>query len=69
MQALLTQREAAHALRLSTRTLERLRQSGAGPKFVRLTTAVRYRPGDLETWIAGRVVTSTSTILKKENPR
>jgi hypothetical protein len=36
MTALLTQREAATILRLSTRTLERLRVTGTGPKFIRI---------------------------------
>jgi len=35
--ALLTQREAALALRLSERTLERWRVAGIGPRFVRLS--------------------------------
>jgi hypothetical protein len=34
---LLTQREAASVLRLSERTLERLRVSGLGPKFCRMS--------------------------------
>jgi excisionase family DNA binding protein len=60
MLALLTQSEAAELLRLSERTLERLRVSGAGPKFCRLGHSVRYRLGDVEAWIASRVVGSTS---------
>jgi predicted DNA-binding transcriptional regulator AlpA len=58
---LLTQREAALALRCSERTLERLRVSGLGPKFVRCgRRSIRYRERDLSEWIASRVVTSTS---------
>ena len=34
---LLTQREAALRLTLSTRSLERMRCTGGGPKFVRLS--------------------------------
>jgi hypothetical protein len=69
MQALLNERQAAALMSLSVRSLQRLRQTG-GPKFVRVgKSAVRYRPGDLETWIAGRLVTSTSAILKKETTR
>ena len=33
MQSLLTQRQCAEMLALSERTLERLRQSGLGPRF------------------------------------
>ena len=58
---LLTQREAASVLRLSERTLERLRCSGLGPKFIRLDQkSVRYQQSALDEWIAGRVVRSTS---------
>ena len=57
---LLTGREAAHVLRLSERTIERMRVSGKGPKFVRINHSVRYRAQDLDAYIAARVVASTS---------
>jgi len=57
---LLTQREAALALRLSERTLERWRVSGIGPHFVRLNHSIRYRQQDLDAHVAARVVASTS---------
>jgi predicted DNA-binding transcriptional regulator AlpA len=60
MQSLLTQSECAELLRLSERTLERLRVSGSGPKFLRIRHSVRYRPGDVEAWLASRTVQSTS---------
>lgn len=60
MQALLTQRKAAALLCLSERTLERHRVAGTGPPYVRAGRSVRYRETDLETWIASRVVRSTS---------
>jgi hypothetical protein len=63
MATLLTQREAALALRLSERTLERLRVTGTGPRFVKAGRSIRYREGDLEVWIAGRVVGSTSEVV------
>jgi excisionase family DNA binding protein len=62
MLRLLTQAEAARVLRLSERTLERLRVSGGGPLFVKARRAVRYREADLEAWIDARVVSSTSAI-------
>jgi predicted DNA-binding transcriptional regulator AlpA len=58
--AMLTQREVAHYLRLSERTLERLRVTGDGPAFVKLLRRVLYRQADLDEWIASRVVRSTS---------
>ena len=57
---LLTQREAAVVLRLSTRTLERWRVAGIGPRFVRLNHSIRYRQQDLDAHVAARVVASTS---------
>jgi predicted DNA-binding transcriptional regulator AlpA len=61
METLMSQREVALALRLSERTLERLRVSGLGPRFLRCGgRAVRYRQSDIDAWIAKRVVASTS---------
>jgi hypothetical protein len=62
MLALLTQSEAAELLRVTERTLERLRVAGTGPKFIRIgkTKAIRYRPGDVEAWLATKLVSSTS---------
>jgi excisionase family DNA binding protein len=57
---LLDQREAAKLLRLSERTLERLRLEGGGPLYVKAGRCVRYRETDLEAWIAARIVSSTS---------
>jgi predicted DNA-binding transcriptional regulator AlpA len=58
---LLLQREAACVLRLSERTLERLRVSGLGPKFIRCGgRSVRYRQSDLDDWVTSRLVRSTS---------
>jgi excisionase family DNA binding protein len=57
---LLTQREAASVLRLSQRTLERFRVSGAGPTYVKAGRLVRYREHDLEKWIDSRAIGSTS---------
>jgi hypothetical protein len=59
---LLTQREAASALRLSPHTLKKLRVSGRGPKFIRLNRSIRYRQSDLESWLDGRVRQSTSEV-------
>ena len=58
---LLKQREAAQALSLSVRSLERMRCEGNGPKYVRLSRGrIAYREEDLARWIAERVVSSTS---------
>jgi len=59
---LLDQREAAKLLRLSERTLERLRVHGGGPSYIKCGRSVRYRACDIEKWIAARIVSSTSEI-------
>ncbi len=65
MQQLLDQREAAALLKLSTRSMERMRLTGAGPRFVRCGYSVRYRVEDLEAWVAARIVGSTSEPIKE----
>jgi excisionase family DNA binding protein len=60
---MLTVLEAADYLRLSTRTLERLRCSGLGPKYVKLGRSIRYQRDALDEWIAGRVFQSTSEVV------
>jgi predicted DNA-binding transcriptional regulator AlpA len=62
---LLNQAEAAELLRLSQRTMERMRCVGGGPRFVRLRGSIRYRIVDIEEWIAlrfVRVMTETSLV-------
>ncbi len=62
--ALLFTAEAAYLLGLSPRTLEALRLRGGGPPFVAVTPkAVRYRPRDIEAWVAEHMRVSTSESL------
>ena len=53
-------REAAGRLGLATSTLAKLRLSGAGPKYLKLGRAVRYRISDLTEWQDRRIRLSTS---------
>jgi excisionase family DNA binding protein len=57
---MLTTQDAADYLRLSKRTLERMRVDGLGPRFIRLRRSIRYRQSDLEQWLASQTVRSTS---------
>ena len=54
--SLLTTIEAAKFLRLSPRTLERLRVQGDGPRFMKagrgLRARVLYTPSDLHDWVS-----------------
>jgi len=49
-----TQREAAEVLRLSERTLERMRLTGLGPAYVKAGRRVLYRQADLEKWVVSQ---------------
>ncbi len=63
--SLMTVAEAAHYCRLSRPTLDRYRVTGEGPRFAKFGPgkgAVRYRQEDLDAWIAGRLVRSTSEL-------
>jgi hypothetical protein len=57
--ALLTEAEAADFLRLSVRTLQAWRLRVAGPAFVQVGRAIRYRRRDLITWIEANTVSPT----------
>lgn len=57
---ILDTREAARYIRLSKPTLERLRLTGEGPCYAKLGKSVRYRREDLDSWLASRLVRSTS---------
>lgn len=57
----LNQVEAAELLRVSARALEKWRQRGSGPAFIRANRRVVYALGDLEAWLAsGRRHSTTS---------
>ena len=51
LDALLREQEAADLLCLSIRTLQSWRIRSAGPPFVQVGRAVRYRRRDLIAWI------------------
>ena len=49
---LLTRRELAETLRVSTRTVERLTASGVLPQPVRIGRSVRWRSAEIYEWLA-----------------
>ena len=55
----LDNREAAHYLKLSPRTLDRLRLTGEGPRFRKFGRRVIYAIEDLEVWANERIVGPT----------
>ena len=52
----MTRNELAVELRVKAQTLAAWACRGEGPTYVRVGRAVRYRRGDVETWLAGRTV-------------
>ncbi len=56
----LTQSEAAEVLRLSPRTLERMRLDGTGPRFRKFGRRVAYAVEDIHAWADARTFSSTS---------
>ncbi len=56
----LTNDEAAAFLKLSPRTLEKMRGIGGGPPFRKLGRRVTYRIDELESWANARTCESTS---------
>ena len=62
---ILNTREAANYVRLGKPTLEHYRIKGDGPVFLRLGSAIRYRKTDLDAWLDGRRVRSTSERCKR----
>jgi predicted site-specific integrase-resolvase len=57
---LLRETDAAQALGVSPRTLQKWRWNGKGPKFIRLNGAVRYDTADIESFVSGARRSSTS---------
>jgi excisionase family DNA binding protein len=52
MQDLLTEREVARQIKVSLASLRKWRVERRGPQFVKVGALVRYRPEDVERWMA-----------------
>jgi predicted DNA-binding transcriptional regulator AlpA len=57
---LVTPKEAAAFLRLSESFLAKARMRGDGPRYRKLSRAVRYAKADLEAWLRSCTKTSTA---------
>lgn len=58
--SLLDERQTAARLSISHRTLQKMRVAGSPLPFVKLGNSVRYRPEDIEAFIAANLRSSTS---------
>jgi excisionase family DNA binding protein len=54
--SLVTEVQTAELLNISIRTLQAWRIKSAGPRFVRVGRAIRYRRSDLTAWIEANTV-------------
>jgi len=52
MESLLTENQVSENLQVSLACLRRWRLRGEGPPYVKVGPLVRYRPDDLEGWVA-----------------
>jgi hypothetical protein len=57
---LLSPKEAAHCLKVSTSWLAKARMRGDGPPFIKIGRAIRYAEAALIQWTKGRQRLSTS---------
>jgi predicted DNA-binding transcriptional regulator AlpA len=60
MERILNQKEVAKLLGVSTRTLERHRVAGTGPRYTLLGKLVRYQQSDLVDFVKRNLRQSTS---------
>ena len=63
-QSLMTTPEVADLLQVAEITLRKWRLNGAGPRFVRCGSNIRYCRDDIDQWIADRTVASTSQPIR-----
>jgi predicted DNA-binding transcriptional regulator AlpA len=54
LEELLTEHDVARITGLSVASVRRWRLLRLGPKFLKLNSAVRYRPEDLSAWLESR---------------
>jgi predicted DNA-binding transcriptional regulator AlpA len=54
IETLLNEHEVAHITGLSVASVRRWRLLRQGPKYLKLNSAVRYRPEDISVWLASR---------------
>ncbi len=65
MNTLLTEEEVAKHLHVSLASIRRWRLERRGPQFIKVGSLVRYRPEDLEFWLAS-LPTGGAQLVKAE---
>jgi predicted DNA-binding transcriptional regulator AlpA len=54
IETLLNEHEVAHLTGLSVASVRRWRLLRQGPKYLKINSAVRYRPEDISEWLKSR---------------
>jgi len=54
LQELLNEHQVAQLVALSVASVRRWRLLRIGPKYLKIGSAVRYRPADISTWLESR---------------
>jgi hypothetical protein len=62
---LITTKTASEWTRHPTRTFEKWRAEGRGPKFIRCERSIRYRIGDIRNWLSGNSRGEAGNILAR----
>ena len=60
METLLTEEDVATQLHVSIASLRRWRLERRGPQFIKVGSLVRYRPEELEAWLASQPTGGTN---------
>lgn len=60
LESLLTDGDLEKAKIRSRSSLQKDRLKGTGPKYLKIGRLVRYRPADVQAWLAAREAQSTS---------
>ncbi len=66
MRTYLTEKDAAQHARVSENYLRKLRHVGGGPIFVKAGRRVVYDQADLDAWLDGLKVKSTSEATRRD---
>jgi predicted DNA-binding transcriptional regulator AlpA len=70
LDTLLTEVDISRWLRVSLAILQRLRSSGAGPRFVQISDRrIGYRRDDVEAWLAARTTDRVGGVGRHRRPR
>jgi predicted DNA-binding transcriptional regulator AlpA len=67
VEALLTEAQVSEILGRGVPTLQKDRVAGTGPQFIKMGRLVRYRPSDVQAWLAERVRRSTAESAPRED--